>query len=115
MENTTQLASEPKAASPWRQYGLIGVVGILIVPGAIVLAFNSWSAPDDAAYVRMAFALVAAYTVAVITALGLVALSLVRRTRRATPMLIALAVIVMTFAVGGLNLAAESLLRVLSN
>jgi hypothetical protein len=36
--------------------GVILVVGVLLVPMTIVMIFNSYDAPDAAAYVRMAFA-----------------------------------------------------------
>lgn len=47
---------------------LIGFVGMIIVPFCIVLATNSWNAPDAAAYVRMAFGTVIASTLAAVAA-----------------------------------------------
>ena len=64
--------------------GVILVVGVLIVPMALVMIFNSYSAPDGAAYVRMAFAQVAGATIAIITVLGLLLHRVVRRSPPST-------------------------------
>ena len=47
---------------------MIGFIGMIVVPLGIVLATNSWNAPDAAAYVRMAFGTVIATTLAVTAA-----------------------------------------------
>ncbi|TFD43238.1 hypothetical protein E3T33_10410 [Cryobacterium sp. TMT1-2-1] len=47
---------------------LIGFVGMIIVPFGIVIATNSWDAPDAADYVRMAFGTVIASTLATVAA-----------------------------------------------
>lgn len=59
--------------------GVILVTGVILVPMALGIIFNSYSAPDAAAYVRMAFAQVAGATVAIITVLGLLLHRIVRR------------------------------------
>ena len=59
----------------------IGILGIAIVPMLIVVAVNSWQAPDADAYVRMAFGQVAGQTIAILTALALVAFSIWKRSR----------------------------------
>lgn len=51
---------------------IILVAGVLLIPMAISLVFNSWTSPDAHDYVRMAFAQVAASVVAMTTAVGLV-------------------------------------------
>jgi hypothetical protein len=58
-----------------RMLGSIGVLGIVIVPMLIVVAANSWQAPDADAYIRMAFRQVAGQTIAILTSLALVAFS----------------------------------------
>ena len=47
---------------------MIGFVGMILVPLGIVFATNSWTAPDAAAHVRMAFGTVIASTLAVTAA-----------------------------------------------
>ena len=42
--------------------GVILVLGVLLIPMALVMIFNSYTAPDAAAYIRMAFAQVAGAT-----------------------------------------------------
>jgi sterol desaturase/sphingolipid hydroxylase (fatty acid hydroxylase superfamily) len=43
------------------------VVGVIVIPTLLTLLFNSFSAPDAAANVRMAFATVAGQTIAIVT------------------------------------------------
>ncbi len=60
----------PNAADTRRRFGwspLILVGGVLVVPFLLVLACNSYGPPDDAAYVRMAFASVAGHTIAILS------------------------------------------------
>lgn len=62
---TTQTSTRKRgAASPV----LIGFVGMIILPFCIMLATNSWNAPDSAAYVRVAFGTVIASCVTVVAA-----------------------------------------------
>ena len=61
--------------------GIILVLGVLVVPIALAVVFNSYTAPDADAYVRMAFAQVAGATIAIGTSLGLV----VHRIARPSP------------------------------
>jgi hypothetical protein len=60
---------------------LILVTGIFVVPLSLALLANSYSAPDAAAYVRMAFANVAGQTVAIVTVAGLLVWQIVSRAR----------------------------------
>lgn len=99
-------------ATPWRRYYVWAAVGgVLVIPLVLVFAFNSWSAPDDAAFVRMAFSQVAGGTIAIATMLTLVVVSLVNRTKTATPVLIVVAVIVTQYWVVSLTAAADMLLQ----
>ncbi|WP_127818282.1 hypothetical protein [Microbacterium sp. CPCC 204701] len=63
---------------------MILVVGVFLIPTALSVIFNSYSAPDAAADVRMAFAQVTGATIAIITVLGLLAHRIVRRSLRPT-------------------------------
>jgi len=79
-------------------------------------AFNSWEAPDAAAYVRMAFASIAGSTVAIVTVWGLVVWDLVRRNGKAQILTATLIAVAVTFFVGSnVAAAAESLLLRLSS
>jgi hypothetical protein len=51
---------------------------------ALVMIFNSYTAPDAAAYIRMAFAQVAGATIAIITVVGLLLHRVVRRSPPST-------------------------------
>lgn len=100
------------APTSWRRYYVwLGVAGVLIVPMTLAFAFNSWSAPDDAAFVRMAFSQVAGGTIAIAMMLTLVVVSIVNRTKTATPVLILVAVIVTQYWVVSLSTAADMLLQ----
>ena len=91
--------------------GVILVMGVMVVPIAIGLAFNSYAAPDAAAYVRMAFATVAGSTIAIVTVIGLV---IQRITRRSPPLDIAwfavLAAVIISVQINLLTAAADVLL-----
>lgn len=55
------------------------MTGVVLIPMTLAIIFNSWSAPDADAYVRMAFAQVAGATIAIATVVTLVAHRIVRR------------------------------------
>lgn len=92
--------------------GVILVVGVLLVPLVIVAIFNSYDAPDAAAYVRMAFAQVAGATIGIITVLGLL---LHRIVRRSSPLTISwfsfIAFVIVFWEVNAINSAALVLLN----
>lgn len=85
-----------------------------MVPLVLTFAFNSWAAPDNAAFVRMAFAQVTGGTIAIATMLTLVVVSIVNRTRTATPVLVLVAVIVTQYWAVSLSTAADMLLQRIS-
>ena len=58
---------------------MILVLGVLAVPIALGVIFNSYDTPDAASFVRMAFAQVAGATIAIGTAAGLFIQRIVRR------------------------------------
>lgn len=64
--------------------GAMLVVGVLLVPMLIGMVFNSYAAPDAAAFVRMAFAQVAGATIAIITVAALLVHRIVRRSPLST-------------------------------
>ena len=63
---------------------VILVLGVLVIPMALVMIFNSYTAPDAGAYIRMAFAQVAGATIAIITVVGLLLHRVVRRSPPST-------------------------------
>lgn len=81
-QTMTDTAIRPAPGTRLRGYssGLILVTGVMLVPLAIGFLFNSWDAPDAAAYVRMAFAQVAGATIAIGTVAGLLLQRIIRRT-----------------------------------
>lgn len=77
----TQTATRPAPGTRLRGFssGIILVLGVVIVPVSLVVIFNSYTAPDADAYVRMAFAQVAGATIAIGTVLGLAVQRIARR------------------------------------
>lgn len=101
----------PTRRSLGRAYLLVGLVGILVIPLGLSLAFNSWHAPDAEAYIRMAFATVAGATIALVTSWALLIASVAQRTRRVTPVLVVVAALVTSGAISSFTLAADNLQR----
>ena len=88
---------------------LILLSGLVLVPAAISLAANSWTSPDAAAYVRMAFASVAGTVVAVASVLVLLVDRLVRRAPAGS--MVALTIVVLVWASSTLAETSDLLLR----
>ncbi|TFD37726.1 hypothetical protein E3T40_03770 [Cryobacterium sp. TMT1-19] len=108
---TTQTSTQKRrAVSPV----LIGFVGMIIVPFCIVLATNSWGAPDAADFVRMAFGTVIASTLATVAAWWL-ALNRMKAGRNDRYWFWGVAGIFTVSAVGSITGAAETLLTQLTN
>lgn len=63
----------------WTSPKAIFVVGVLLVPALLSIAANSWSEPDPADFVRMAFATVIGATVAIVTVVAQYVYFVVRR------------------------------------
>ena len=93
---------------------LIGFAGIIIVPFFIVLATNSWDAPDAADFVRMAFGTVIASTLASVAAWWL-AFNRVKAGRSDRYWFWGVAGIVTLSSIGSISSAAETLLVQLNN
>lgn len=97
--------------------GIILVVGVLVVPFTIAAVFGvSNTAPDAAAYVRIAFAEVVASTVAIMTVLGLAVHRIVwRRPARSITRLALIAVLVTWWQVGSIVATAATLVERLAS
>ena len=94
--------------------GVILVMGVMVVPFAITAIFMSYSAPDAADYVRMAFASVAGGTVAIITVLGLLVHRIVRRSPLGTIVwFTVIAVLIVWWQLAGIGGRVTSLLTTL--
>jgi hypothetical protein len=87
---------------------LLLLCGLVLVPLALGFAANSWSTPDAAAYVRMAFASVAGIVVAIGTVLALLVDRLVHRAPAGT--MAALAVVVVVWGASSLDAVIDRLL-----
>jgi uncharacterized membrane protein YgdD (TMEM256/DUF423 family) len=110
---TAPSATQAKPA-PWDRYWVIGIAGVVVVPFILVVAFNSWTAPDDADYIRMAFAQVAGQTIAITTMVGLIIASRFRRrTGAATGWLLVLAALVISGSLSAMSRSAEHLLQMI--
>ncbi|WP_127476548.1 hypothetical protein [Microbacterium sulfonylureivorans] len=87
------------------------LMGVVIIPTALGIAFGNVSAPDDEAYVRMAFATVAGATVAIVAVLGLLIDRIVRRATISTIALFSfLALIVVPWQLSAIAAASELVL-----
>ena len=109
----SQTATRPAPGTRLRGYssGLILVLGVMVIPLALVAIFNSYDAPDAAAYVRMAFAQVAGATIAIGTVVGLVAQRIIRRSSTGEVAWFAfIALIITAWQVSNLSRTADFLL-----
>lgn len=95
--------------------GLMLVVGVLLIPLALTLAFNSWTPPDAQDYVRMAFAQVAGSVIGMATAVGLVIHRILRRSPPSDIIWFgAIAIVIVAWQISALSAAADLLLQRLS-
>ena len=76
--------------------GTLILVGVVVIPWSLALLSNSRGAPDDAAFVRMAFASVAGATIAIVTVVGLFLDRLVRRAAGSTIVTLGVLAVVVT-------------------
>jgi hypothetical protein len=87
------------------------VLGVLVVPAALVAIFNSYATPDFDAIVRMAFAQVAGAAIAMATVVALFAHVVLRREpRREIVWIGIIAVAVIVWQISNLSGAADLLL-----
>ncbi|MFC8680382.1 hypothetical protein ACFT30_02595 [Microbacterium ureisolvens] len=109
----TDVATKPRPGSSLRGFSapLILITGLVIVPFGLALLFNSYTAPDDEAYVRMAFASVAGATVAITAVLGLLIDRIVRRASISTIAIFAvIALVVVPWQLAAISSASDLLL-----
>lgn len=90
---------------------LILLVGVVVVPFALTIATLPSAAPDDADFVRMAFASVAGATIAIASVLGLLIDRVIRRAKLSTIAIFALiALVVVPWQLSAIQSAADLLL-----
>jgi len=107
---TTQTNTRKRRAIP---PAMMGFVGMILVPLGVMLATNSWTAPDAAAYVRMAFGIAIASTMAV-TAAWWLAVTRMKAGGRDRYLFWGVAGIFTLFAIGSINGAAEKLTNLIN-
>jgi hypothetical protein len=113
----TDVATKPRPGTSLRGFSVpILLVGALVVvPVTLGLLTTSWSTPDDAAFVRMAFASVAGATLAIATVLGLLVDRIIRRATVSTIAIFAvIALVVVPWQLRIISDAADLLLVRLS-
>ncbi|NLP82391.1 hypothetical protein HF576_00865 [Microbacterium sp. CFH 90308] len=92
--------------------GTVLIVGVLVIPFALSAALNSYGALTVESALRMAFATVAGQTIAIVSAV--VAVVLTVRRRYALPAILAFALIaalITTWAIGTMGTAGDLLLE----
>lgn len=90
------------------------MLGVILVPiGIVVASIERDGAPGADGYIRMAFAAVAAATVAICTAAALLIVAIARRSRRAITRYAILFAVVFSAALTTITAQADQLLRVL--
>lgn len=112
----TDVATKPRPTRPGTSLRgfsapLVLLLGLFVVPVTLGVLSGPAGAPTDEDYVRMAFASVAACTIAIVSVVGLLVDRIVRR---ATPSTIALfaviALVVVPWQLSAISGAAEMLL-----
>jgi len=109
----TDVATKPRPGTSLKGFSapILLIGGVVVVPMALGLLFNSWSTPDDEAYVRMAFATVAGATLAIATVVGLLVDRIIRRATVSTIAIFAvIALVVVPYELNAISGAAELLL-----
>ena len=109
----TDVATKPRPGTSLRGFSapLLLVGALVVVPVALSLLTNSWSAPDDEDYVRMAFANVAGATLAIATVVGLLVDRIVRRATPSTiGIFLVIALVVVPYELNAISRAGDLLL-----
>ena len=113
----TNVATKPVPGTRLRGFesAIVLITGVIVIPLVLGLVFNSYSEPDAAAYVRMAFATVAGQTIAIVTAVGVLISRVIERVRPSAIVMYTLIAIVVTgSAVASIASASDLLLQRLS-
>lgn len=111
MTTAEQVETAPtqRRMSAYVSRGLILIVGVFGVPLLLMLLFTSYHTVTVDSALRQAFASVAGQTVAIATALTVVAMTAVTRRWRQLPLFIVIAVFVCVAAVNSMTSTGEQL------
>lgn len=114
--STAQQVEETAALRPRRRLsrGLILIAGVVLIPFALGLIFNSYHTVTEESAVRQAFALVAGQTIAMLTAHAVVVVTAMERRWRELPLFVVIALAVISSAVSSLTRTGERLVQLLS-
>lgn len=111
--HTSQL--HPTAAVPrWSRLSPTGILllGVIAIPLALTVALNSYGPLSEESAIRMAFATVAGQTIAVLSAVASLAITLSRRPHPAAiAVFVIIAAVVTLAAIGGMASAGELMLN----
>ncbi len=91
---------------------LILLAGHLLIPITLAIAFNSYGRPDDAAFVRMAFATVAGCTIGILSSVVAVVVTFRHAQARVVRTLVGFGAGLLAMqAIGVLSIASDQLLQ----
>jgi hypothetical protein len=114
MTEQAELTTRELRARPRVSRALVLVVGVFVVPFVLMLAFTSYNTVTAESALRQAFAGVAGQTVAIVSALTVVAMTALARRWRELPLFAVIAVAVCTAAVNSMTGTGEQLFWLLS-
>lgn len=89
--------------------GLVLIVGVIFIPMALNLIFNSWGPLTHETAMRMAFATVAGQTIAILSVIVTLAMTTLTRCWRQLPTFIVIALLVFGAASATMGTAADTL------
>ena len=102
--------TEPRRSPYWTRRSFIFVAGVFVIPWLLGFALNSWGPLTAESAIVMAFATVAGQTIAIVTAVVVVVLSLARRsTSGSIAISIAVGFFVVLGAVSNMSAAGDLL------
>lgn len=91
--------------------GLVLIAGVVLIPFALGLALNSYGALTAASAVRMAFATVAGQTIAILSAIVAVVLTITqKRSWQSLALMVVTATVISVSAIGNIGSAGDLLL-----
>ncbi len=91
--------------------GLVLVVGVFLVPGALTLIFNSWGPLTNESALRMAFASIAGQTIAILSAVTVLVMTMLRRRWRDLPLFVVIALLICSGASASMGNTGDMLMN----
>ena len=105
---STPLAA-PQVSRSRVSRGLVLIVGVILVPMALSIVFNSWGPLTAESAMRMAFATVAGQTIAILSVVVTLAMTALNRRWRQLPLFLVIALLVFGAASASMGAAADTL------